>query len=695
MLVTIRPYNQDSEYCKILNVNDGSLTDVVSCNQNTREWSAGDIDPSATSIRSATDNEDGTVDIVLRRNNANIGITGIPYLASGQSTDLYYDQFTVKSIYTTFLFLAPYQYNFEVVRITFNSETDNSSPKVVNMGLADDWNKWEVGNTPNLIPVYENAHAVQLPLVCCLCDGDFIARYYFTYDATSGDISGIKIDTEVWGGKVDTLAQKAYDWDVFLPTSIIVQDLANIGGESNTYQLDLNYTTPSPTAETLTPTKSPTISPTKSPTKVPTKAPTRSTTISPTKAPIDIGISTTDVTSNRFINGTAMLEEKSNDIFEITLDNMFYVLLGGIILLCCILFGIAWLDSKCCCRRNDHFQISALIAALIQILDMFSDIFFAINALSHYNDTDSFQGLLIFILSVVFILFPIIISLYQLHSASSKYWLYNNRIREWLLSYSKLLYIVSVITGSSFAAIQIFNSNLFGLDIFCMGIPKQYLLSFTTKKVYSIILFENCPQLFLSCWYTILMGEITWIPTIQMIFSLISIVTTIISMVLQKKIYKTQDYVYITIDITGKCIMDNMKICRKRINGIKSYLCRSVLGINEKSVEIMKPFSGSVINGLQLQIHISYIHHKSNINVAEDYEGKLANSMENGSLQQVIREEWKLSNTPHIEDIKCEFIRSKEKKQLSIAARARTTEKINDGENINIIEMNKEIDINT
>ena len=52
----------------MLNVNDGSLSDVVSCNQTTREWSSGDIDPSATSIISAIDNEDGTVDVTLRRN---------------------------------------------------------------------------------------------------------------------------------------------------------------------------------------------------------------------------------------------------------------------------------------------------------------------------------------------------------------------------------------------------------------------------------------------------------------------------------------------------------------------------------------------------------------------------------------------------------------------------------------------------
>merc|ERR1712157_10151 len=103
---------------------------------------------------------------------------------------------------------------------------------------------------------------------------------------------------------------------------------------------------------------------------------------------------------------------------------------------------------------------------------------------------------------------PVLISLYQLYRASSKKWIENNRIREWLKTYTKLLYMVSIVTGSSFSAIQIFNSNLFGLDVFYMGLTRNHILAFSAKKLHSIILFENCPQLILSIWYMLVLGKI-------------------------------------------------------------------------------------------------------------------------------------------------------------------------------------------
>ena len=105
ILVTINEHNVGIEYCKILNITDGTLSDVVSCDQNTREWSMPDMDPSGTSIQSAIDNEDGTANIILRRNNANMNITLPSYLQSNETTVLLYDQFTVTSLYTTFIFI--------------------------------------------------------------------------------------------------------------------------------------------------------------------------------------------------------------------------------------------------------------------------------------------------------------------------------------------------------------------------------------------------------------------------------------------------------------------------------------------------------------------------------------------------------------------------------------------------------------
>merc|ERR1712228_170855 len=177
---------------------------------------------------------------------------------------------------------------------------------------------------------------------------------------------------------------------------------------------------------------------------------------------------------------------------------------------------------------------------------------------------------------------------------------------------SKLLYFTSVATGSSFTAIEIFNSNLFGLDIFYMGLSRKHWLSFSAKRVYSIIAFENVPQLILSIWFTFILGSPEVIPLTSMTFSTVSIVVMVISLALQKRINKTQDEVYISFDVIGKSVMDNIAICENRINAIKKYLSQSVFGINEKSLKIMKPFNGNAVNGVQLQLCISCSAEKSN-----------------------------------------------------------------------------------
>merc|ERR1712228_946425 len=193
---------------------------------------------------------------------------------------------------------------------------------------------------------------------------------------------------------------------------------------------------------------------------------------------------------------------------------------------------------------------------------------------------------------------------------------------------SKLLYFTSVATGSSFTAIEIFNSNMFGLDIFYMGLSRKHWLSFSAKRVYSIIAFENVPQLILSIWFTFILGSPEVIPLTSMTFSTVSIVVMVISLALQKRINKTQNEVYISFDVIGKSVMDNIDICEKRKKSIKKYLCRYVFVINEKSLKIMKPFIAAV-----------------------DHESQ--------KLKTTIKDEWNLSELPAISNISCEFKEAK------------------------------------
>eukprot|EP01083_Nonionella_stella_P177883 626725_1 len=302
--------------------------------------------------------------------------------------------------------------------------------------------------------------------------------------------------------------------------------------------------------------------------------------------------------------------------------------MAGIVFVFIAIGGIALLDAKYI-RKNDYFKSLSIVSSLFQILDMLSDVFFVVAVYATYRatDDDKLQFLLICILSMVCIVIPIIISLYQLYATSSTQWITDNRVVEWLNTYAKLLYFMSVFTGSSFAALDLFNCNMFSLNLFDMGLSKKHFQEFKTKKLYSIILGENCPQLILSAWYTILLGELDYIPAAQMVFSSISIIVTVIAVILQKRISDNQDSLYITIDIQGQMVMDKLKICKNRIKKIKSYLAQSVLGVNIHSVQIQKPFGGSLVNGLRLHIHVSRVHNTSHRYLAHHYEVLLQNAI--------------------------------------------------------------------
>merc|ERR1712003_267276 len=100
-----------------------------------------------------------------------------------------------------------------------------------------------------------------------------------------------------------------------------------------------------------------------------------------------------------------------------------------------------------------------------------------------------------------------------------------------------MLYMISILCGSSFTGIELCRSNLFRLPIFDIPLTKKAALNFKTKKIYSTVIFENLSQLILAVWYV---GALKETPDpivfISMTFSLVSIIITIISMCTTKQL---------------------------------------------------------------------------------------------------------------------------------------------------------------
>ncbi len=100
--------------------------------------------------------------------------------------------------------------------------------------------------------------------------------------------------------------------------------------------------------------------------------------------------------------------------------------------------------------------------------------------------------------------------------------------------YSQIMYLLSILAGSGFAVVSVFNSSLFRLPILSMGLKKHQMLEFKNKRLFSVI----CLQLL----YASLRDELDTVTVVAVIFSLISIILTIFEYFTKKSSLKQLEH---------------------------------------------------------------------------------------------------------------------------------------------------------
>ena len=264
----------------------------------------------------------------------------------------------------------------------------------------------------------------------------------------------------------------------------------------------LSPTTADPTAEpTNEPTKNPTREPTSIPTLDPTMEPTNDPSTDPTQMPSDNPTTnptsdpsvdpTSDPTNDPTTEPTVFVDDTESafsswipsDFDDLGLQHIMYLVLLSFGLL----IFISLIYSKCI-QVNDFYKIGALLAVTIHFNDSLSDAFFCLSV-SFHDDSETNELTTIFALSIIFILIPSGLTLYQLYHSINQ-WRRNDELSQWLTHNIKLLYIISILTGSSFAGVRLCSSNLFNMAHFDMPISKTKLIEFQTQSIYSIVLLE-------------------------------------------------------------------------------------------------------------------------------------------------------------------------------------------------------------
>ena len=215
----------------------------------------------------------------------------------------------------------------------------------------------------------------------------------------------------------------------------------------------------------------------------PTISPTMAPTLSPTDEPTDTPT----------VNMASMLITQENIRISFQWTLFFVVVFVTAIAM------IGYIDSRKC-RQNESFKWTSICMFGICAIDFVSDLFFGVELFVFIID-DQFEEYymiytILFGASVIFIVLPMIINLIQLHNELSKWItdpiLSHTEVPLWILTYVKMLYFISVITGSSFNAVSLLNSNLFQWPIFEMGLSRFHRARFQNKRFFSIVLLEVC-----------------------------------------------------------------------------------------------------------------------------------------------------------------------------------------------------------
>ena len=248
--------------------------------------------------------------------------------------------------------------------------------------------------------------------------------------------------------------------------------------------------TPGPTMITKSPSDAPTTSePTPPTTAEPTDIPTNTPEPSPSptdyqRAPFTPPTGSPNTASPANSTLTPVSLAKDNEIsYSFDFQAVIYIVILSFILV----IAISAIYSKVI-QINDFYKIGSLLAVAVHFNDSLSDAFFCID-ITLQSDYPSQQLLIILWSSIIFLIIPSLLTIYQLYKSINE-WRRNDKLIQWLSNNIKLVYFITIIAGSSFAAIELCTSNLFNLRYFDMPLSNAQFMEFQTKSVYSIVLLE-------------------------------------------------------------------------------------------------------------------------------------------------------------------------------------------------------------
>ena len=130
------------------------------------------------------------------------------------------------------------------------------------------------------------------------------------------------------------------------------------------------------------------------------------------------------------------------------------------------IIGILGQISASYVKITDTYSITNILVPAIYLFDQISDILFAVFVRETYkysnaSDTIKTMQLIILAVSIFLIIVPLVWTIINLNREIASTWLHDDMckitISQWLLRHGKILYLFSLLTGSSYAAVKVLN----------------------------------------------------------------------------------------------------------------------------------------------------------------------------------------------------------------------------------------------
>lgn len=398
-------------------------------------------------------------------------------------------------------------------------------------------------------------------------------------------------------------------------------------------------------------------------TRATTTVTTATSTLSTTTGSGGTGINTTteEMAQNSTLASTDDITPTSEPTSEPTGDDnsgqassSFNVSFSTIYLICwialistAVLFGIVGcVDSKIV-RYNEQFHISTIILFGVYTFDFYSDVTFVIqvwldsitNNSKLFNSTTQISIAIIFILSILAIICPLLMNIYQLHKEIG-IWMLNpdcsQIVGPWIKKRVKFLYTLSFICGSSFSAIELCNSHLFELAIFSAGLPNRMVWIFKNKRFFSVVLLENIPQIGCQLIYSILTDNFTSVTFIAALFSTLSALLTTIEYLTKSSLIKTESLIIVRFKLSDRsktsfATKQEFQQKTKKRKDVEWEMGK-ILHVEPGHVELLRPIA--VENGAMLTFYVTRdMEQETEI---QHVSQRITRAIDNGTISKVL-----------------------------------------------------------